>query len=57
MQNINFNKAMTKNKKEFQMYFSSSKKLQPALTLKKLSDDHLLSQTKNFGPKRKKTQC
>ena len=54
MQNINFNKAMTKNKKEFQMYFSSSKQLQPALVLKKLSDDFLLSQTKTLVQKERK---
>ena len=54
MQNINFNNEMTKNKKEFQMYFSSSKQLQPALTLKKLSDDHLLSQTKTLVQKERK---
>ena len=53
MQNINFNKAMTKNKKELQMY-SSSKQLQPALTLKKLSDDFLLSQTKTLVQKERK---
>ena len=55
MQNINFNnKAMTKNKKEFHMYLSSSKKLSPALALKKLSDDFLLSQTKTLVQKERK---
>ena len=34
--------------------FSSSKTLQPVLTLKKLSDDHLLSQTKTLVQKERK---
>ena len=54
MQNIKFNnKTMTKNKKEFCMYFSS-KQLTPALTLKKFSDDFLMSQTKALVQKERK---
>ena len=58
MQNINFNNEPNiqsiKNKKEFYRCFSSSKSPSPALALKKLSNDFLLSQTKTLVQKERK---